>query len=136
MFLLNAIPSLGLWLGMDPKLITFGGYDPLAIILFVALCDALTCWPFVALGRAANRRIKHMWPEVRAARPPIIGALIGLSVIHGFVFFGVGTLLVYEEQAAGSTAGYIVALLLMGFGWTLGGLGWLCGSLIGRMMHR
>jgi len=133
--LLNLFPSLGYWWGIDPKHITFG-YEPLGLVSFVPLCAALTCWPFVALGRAANRRIKDMWPDMRAARPAIIGALIGLSAIHGYMFLLSGAFLVLNEHDADSAAGYSVAPLVIGFGWTLGGLGWLCGSIIGRMLRR
>jgi hypothetical protein len=44
-FLLVAFPSLGLWLGMDPKLITFDEHGgPLGIILDVALSDLLAIY--------------------------------------------------------------------------------------------
>jgi hypothetical protein len=135
-FLLVAFPSLGLWLGMDPKLITFDEHGgPLGIILDVALSAALTCWPFIALGRAANRRIKDMWPELRAAQPAIVGALVGLSAIHGLVFVGVGSEMAMGD-VGGAGAGYAVGFLVAGGGWILGGLGWLCGSIIGRTLRR
>jgi hypothetical protein len=135
-FLLLAFPSLGLWLGMDPKHIKLGVHGPFEIVLGIALMDALSCWPFIALGRAAKRRIKFMWPDVRAARPAIIGALIGLSALHGWVFFGVGSEMAMDDPDAGAGSGYAVGFLAAGGGWIFGGLGWLCGSIIGRMLRR
>ena len=77
-----------------------------------------------------------MWPDVRAARPAIIGALIGLSVIHSYEFFLIGSLMVINDHVVGKMVASVLTLLAMGIGWTLGGLGWLCGSIIGRRMLR
>jgi TPR repeat protein len=107
------------------------------MLLFTVFFGALISWPFFAMGRAAKRRVIEMWPNMRSARLALIGGLIGLSTVHGLVYFMLGY--AFESRKV-DPYGYteityaLISPLMFGFGLTLGGLGWFSGSKIGRIM--
>jgi hypothetical protein len=88
-------------------------------------------WPFLLIAEASKRRILKLWPDMRAARLAIYGAIAGLIFAYAPLYARLGLVTVLDPRKA-LFANAVFCLAAPFYAWALAGVGWFFGHWIDR----
>jgi hypothetical protein len=99
--------------------------------LFLYALYLVAEWPFLLIAEASRRRILKLWPDMRAARLAIFGAIAGLILAYGPLYIRLGLVIVLDPRKA-LLVNALFCLVAPFYAWGLAGIGWFAGHWIDR----